>query len=72
MNMDINDLRSLFTVVTFAMFIGIVWWTYSGRRKQAFEEAAMLPFADDEPMETHGNAKQSWISSVEQNERKAS
>ena len=72
MNMDINDLRSLFTVVTFAMFIGIVWWTYSGRRKQAFEEAALLPFSDDEPVESPWNAKQSWASAVEQIERKAS
>lgn len=72
MNMDINDLRSLFTVVTFAMFIGIIWWTYSGNRKQAFEEAALLPFTDDEPAEVARNGKKSWISSVEQNERKAS
>lgn len=49
--MDINDLRSLFTVVTFALFIAIVWWAYSGKRKRAFEEAALLPFTDDEPVE---------------------
>ena len=49
--MDINDLRSLFTVVTFSLFIAIVWWAYSGKRKQAFEEAAMLPFTDDEPVD---------------------
>lgn len=72
MNIDINDLRSLFTVLMFAMFMGIVWWTYSGKRKQAFEEAALLPFSDDEPTEVARNRKQSWISSVEQNERKAS
>ncbi|MCX7171298.1 MAG: CcoQ/FixQ family Cbb3-type cytochrome c oxidase assembly chaperone [Proteobacteria bacterium] len=50
--MDINDLRALFTVVTFAVFIAIVWWAYSGKRKQAFEEAALLPITDDEPVET--------------------
>ena len=72
MNMDINDLRSLFTVVTFAMFIGIVWWAYSGKRKQAFEEAAMLPFTDDEPMDMHGTVRPSRNSAVEHNERKAS
>ena len=49
--MDINDLRALFTVVTFALFIAIVLWAYSGKRKQAFEEAALLPFTDDEPVE---------------------
>lgn len=48
--MDINDLRSIFTVVSFATFIGIVWWAYSGHRKQAFEEAAALPLEDDPPV----------------------
>ena len=47
--MDIDDLRSLFTLVSFATFIAIVWWAYHGRRKQAFDEAAMLPFTPDEP-----------------------
>ncbi len=65
--MDINDLRSLFTVVTFALFIAIVWWAYSGKRKQAFEEAALLPFTDDEPVET---VKPTAIHRL--NERKAS
>ncbi|MCK9283386.1 MAG: cbb3-type cytochrome c oxidase subunit 3 [Rhodocyclaceae bacterium] len=47
--MDINDLRSLFTVLTFALFAGIVWWAYSGQRRKAFEEAAQLPLDDDTP-----------------------
>ncbi len=46
--MDTNDLRVLFTVVTFATFIGILWWAFNGKRKQAFDEAALLPFTDDE------------------------
>ncbi len=45
--MDINDLRSLFTVIAFAMFIGIVWWAFSDRRKKDYAEAAMLPLDDD-------------------------
>ncbi|HNI69083.1 MAG TPA: CcoQ/FixQ family Cbb3-type cytochrome c oxidase assembly chaperone [Nitrospira sp.] len=47
--MDINDLRSIFTVLTFLVFVGIVWWAYSGHRRQAFEEAASLPLDDDTP-----------------------
>jgi cytochrome c oxidase cbb3-type subunit 4 len=31
-------------------FIGIVIWAYSSRRAQDFEEAAMLPFADEEQL----------------------
>lgn len=46
--MDINDLRSLFTVLVFVTFIGIVWWAYSARRKQSFDEAAQLVLEDDD------------------------
>lgn len=47
--MDINDLRSVFTLLTFLIFVGIVLWAYSGRRKQAFDEAAKLALDDDAP-----------------------
>lgn len=53
--MDINDLRSVFTVLTFVAFVGIVMWAYSGRRKQAFDEAANLPLDDDLHVVTGGN-----------------
>ena len=46
--MDINTLRSIVTVLAFAMFIGIVFWAYSSRSKAAFEQAAMLPFDEDD------------------------
>jgi len=46
--MDINDLRSIVTVASFAAFIGIVWWAYGKNNRQRFEEAANLPFAEDE------------------------
>lgn len=46
--MDINDIRSILTVLAFATFAGIVVWAFSGRRRAAFEEAANLPFTEDE------------------------
>jgi cytochrome c oxidase cbb3-type subunit 4 len=47
--MDINDLRSLVTVVFLVTFLGIVWWAYGLKgNKKRFEEAANLPFADEE------------------------
>lgn len=46
--MDINDLRSLTTVLMLAIFVGIVWWAYSAKSKAAFEEAGRLPLDDDE------------------------
>jgi len=46
--MDINDLRSIATVLAFATFVGIVWWAYGKGARKGFEEAANLPFADDD------------------------
>lgn len=46
--MDANDLRVIITVVLFLSFLGIVFWAYSSRQKERFDEAANLPFADDE------------------------
>ena len=41
--MDINLVRSILTAVMFAVFMGIVLWAWSGRRKSDFEAAARLP-----------------------------
>ncbi len=45
--MDINILRSLVTVISFLMFLGIVWWAWRGRRRSEFDEAQMLPFLEE-------------------------
>lgn len=45
--MDINDIRSIMTAVMFVVFMGIVFWAWSGRRKSDFEAAARLPLDDD-------------------------
>lgn len=45
--MDINDFRSLFTVLTFMAFIAIVFWAWSGRRSEEFDEASRLALDDD-------------------------
>jgi len=46
--MDINDLRSITTVVGLLCFLGIVWWAYGKGSKKGFEEAANLPFAEND------------------------
>ncbi len=46
--MDINDLRGLSTALLMVSFIGLCFWAYSGKRRKSFEEAANLPFADEE------------------------
>ena len=47
MNIDINTLRSLATVVSFITFIGIVVWAWSRSNQSHFDEAAQLPFMND-------------------------
>lgn len=48
MDFDINVARSLITLVSLMMFIGLIGWTWAAHRKAAFDEAAQLPFLDDE------------------------
>lgn len=45
--MDVNDLRIATTVVSFAIFIGILVWAFSKRNKQDFDAAAKLPLDQD-------------------------
>ncbi len=47
MDIDINILRSIATLLSFATFIGIMVWAYSKRRSSDFSEAANLPFEQD-------------------------
>jgi len=49
--MDINDLRALATVLTTVAFLAVFFWAYSSKNKSRFDEAANLPFADDQPIE---------------------
>ncbi|MBJ9975355.1 cbb3-type cytochrome c oxidase subunit 3 [Pseudomonas sp. S75] len=45
--MDIGTIRGLGTLVVLLAFVGLALWVFSPRRKQAFDEATQLPFADD-------------------------
>ena len=46
--MDYIFMSSVWTVVSFAVFIGIVIWAWSGKRHDDFEAAARVPLEDDE------------------------
>ena len=46
--MDINELRSLVTVLGLLAFVALVATTWSRKRRADHEEAAMLPFADSD------------------------
>ncbi len=56
--MDKTIFHSIWTVVMLAVFVGIVIWAWSGKRKQAFHDAANLPLEDEEyirPAENSGD-----------------
>jgi cytochrome c oxidase cbb3-type subunit 4 len=55
--MDINDVRSIFTVIAFALFIAIVLWAYSEHSKAGFDQAAQLPFDEDDDRIGDGERK---------------
>ena len=46
--MNVNTLRSAVTVITFILFLGILVWTLSKHRSADFDEAAKLPFGQDD------------------------
>ncbi len=46
--MDATLFHSIWTVAMLVLFIGIVAWAWSGKRKARFEAAARLPLDDDE------------------------
>ncbi len=39
-----STLSSVFTVMSFVLFIGIVQWAWSSRRRDEFDKAAHSPF----------------------------
>lgn len=45
--MDVNTLRVLATVASFAAFIGIFAWAYARRNRDRFDEAGRIPFEQD-------------------------
>ncbi|WP_093459415.1 MULTISPECIES: cbb3-type cytochrome c oxidase subunit 3 [unclassified Pseudomonas] len=45
--MDIGMIRGLGTIVVMVAFIGLSLWVFSPRRKAEFDDATLLPFADD-------------------------
>ena len=46
--MSAATLHSWWTVVLLVVFVGIVVWAWSGKRKADFDEAARIPFEEDD------------------------
>ena len=43
-----DNASSVMTVISFTTFLGILGWTFVLRKRSDFDEAAQLPFADEE------------------------
>jgi len=56
--MDIPMIHAIWTVVLMVLFIGIVFWAWSGKRKARFDAAARLPFDEDELMQPNNTSKE--------------
>ncbi|HAC33001.1 MAG TPA: CcoQ/FixQ family Cbb3-type cytochrome c oxidase assembly chaperone [Gammaproteobacteria bacterium] len=54
--MDMVIFRSAYTVAMLLIFLGVVAWAYNRKRAARFDEAAQLPFADEE---AHHRSQQS-------------
>ncbi|MNF34903.1 Cbb3-type cytochrome oxidase component FixQ [compost metagenome] len=44
---DIGTLRGIGTALVLLSFVCVTLWAYSSKRRAAFSEAALLPFADE-------------------------
>ena len=57
--MSLATFHAWWTVALVILFIGIVAWAYSGRRKSTFDAAARLPLEDDDkaPADASGEVK---------------
>lgn len=46
--MDPGTVSGIFTAILIVVFLGIVFWAYSRKRRRDFEEAARLPLDDED------------------------
>ncbi len=47
--MDFGTLQGIGTILAMIAFLSVCAWAYSKKRKRDFDEAANLPFADEDP-----------------------
>jgi cytochrome c oxidase cbb3-type subunit 4 len=58
--MNMAMFHSFWTVGALIIFVGIIFWAFSKRRRDDFEEASRLPLEDDQPISKNDiNAEQS-------------
>jgi cytochrome c oxidase cbb3-type subunit IV len=55
--MDLNDVRSLVTLLSFALFAGLAAWTWWPTRHAAHHAAARLPFEGEAAPHAHTDTR---------------
>jgi len=45
--MDFGLAQGIWTIIVLVVFVGIVIWAWSGKRRKHFDEAARIPFEED-------------------------
>jgi len=50
--MSIGTWHGLWSLLILGLFIGIVAWVWSGRRKEFYEQAGRIPLQEDKDVET--------------------
>lgn len=46
--MDYGTLQGIWTIIVMIVFLGIVIWAWSGKRKQEFKDASNIPFKEED------------------------
>jgi cytochrome c oxidase cbb3-type subunit 4 len=57
--MNIGLVQTIWTVLAFVIFVGVVIWAWSDKRKDDFEKAARMALDDDEPLQGSGTGQDS-------------
>jgi cytochrome c oxidase cbb3-type subunit 4 len=56
--MNLAMVHAIWTIVVMVLFIGIVFWAWSGKNKARFDAAAQLPFDEDHVVPTNKTSKE--------------
>ena len=51
-------LQGVGTITCMIGFVGVVWWAFRRKNRQRFEDAAQLPFDDDQPEQPNHNSSE--------------
>ena len=50
--MNITLVQTVWTVIAFVFFVGIVIWAWSSGRKEDFDKASRMALDDDKPIDS--------------------